>query len=334
MANEIENLLIEYEQIRRENRRNLESKKNKLFKKVPKLKEIEDEINKQSINKTKSILINYSDEDLKKINKMLASLKNEKHKILEKEGLDESYLKLKYNCEKCLDTGFIKFDNKKSEMCSCLKQRLINISYNKSNLSNLRKENFEQFDMNKFSDKVELEKYKMNISPRQNVENIKKASINFVENFEKTETKNLFFTGNTGLGKTYMTNCIANEVLKNGKTVLYQTAPVLLETIIDNKFNKYKTSNTYDFYNHVLDVDLLIIDDLGTEVPNSMKISELFTILNARALNLNNKLTRTIISSNLSIEQIFNIYEERIGSRIAGFYDIYYFFGEDLRLKK
>ena len=65
-----------------------------------------------------------------------------------------------------------------------------------------------------------------------------------------------------------------------------------------------------------------------------MKISELFTILNSRALNLNNKLTRTIISSNLSIEQIFSIYEERIGSRIAGFYDIYYFFGEDLRLKK
>ena len=155
-----------------------------------------------------------------------------------------------------------------------------------------------------------------------------------MENFDNAETKNLFFTGNTGLGKTYMTNCIANEVLKNGKTVLYQTAPVLLETIIDNKFNKYKTSNTYDFYNHVLDVDLLIIDDLGTEVPNSMKISELFTILNARALNLNNKLTRTIISSNLSIEQIFNIYEERIGSRIAGFYDIYYFFGEDLRLQK
>ena len=334
MANEIENLLMEYEQIRRDNRGDLDNKKMELFKKVPRLEEIEDEINKLSINKTKSLLINNSDEDIAKINKRLAELKEEMHGLLEKEGLDESYLKLKYNCEKCLDTGFVKYDNKKSEMCSCLKQRLINISYNKSNLSNLKRENFKEFDLNKFSDKVDLEKYKMNISPRQNIENIKKASISFVENFDNTDTKNLFFTGNTGLGKTYMTNCIANEVLKKGKTVLYQTAPVLLETIIDNKFNKYKTSNTYDFYNHVLDVDLLIIDDLGTEVPNSMKISELFTILNARALNLNNKLTRTIISSNLSIEQIFNVYEERIGSRIAGFYDIYYFFGEDLRLCK
>ena len=131
-----------------------------------------------------------------------------------------------------------------------------------------------------------------------------------------------------------MTNCIANELLSQGRTVLYQTAPVLLETIIDNKFNKYKTSNTNDFYNQVLGVDLLIIDDLGTECINNMKLSELFTILNSRSLNLNNKVTKTIISTNLSIEKIFSTYEERIGSRIAGFYDIYYFFGDDLRLRK
>ena len=219
-------------------------------------------------------------------------------------------------------------------MCNCLKQRMINISYHKSNLSNLQKENFEHFDFNKFSDEVNLEKYKMNISPRENIKQIRKASIEFIQNFENPDIKNLFFTGNTGLGKTYMTNCIANELLKLGKTVLYQTAPVLLETIIDHKFNKYKTSNPNDFYEQVLTADLLIIDDLGTECINTMKLSELFTILNARGLNLNNKITRTIISTNLSIEQVFQVYEERIGSRIAGFYDIYYFFGDDLRLKK
>lgn len=333
MASELETLLIEYEQKRRNNITNLQNRKQKLFKTIPRLEEIENEINKLSIDKAKSILTNNT-ENLANYDKTVKKLKDEMHNLLKKEGLDESFLKIKYDCEKCKDSGFIKFDDRKSEMCSCLKQKLINISYNKSNLSNLKNENFENFDLNKFSDKVDLEKYKMNLSPRQNIENIKKASQLFIKNFDNPETKNLFFTGNTGLGKTFITNCIANEILKKGKTVLYQTAPVLLETIIDNKFNKYKNSNTYDFNNHVLDVDLLIIDDLGTEVPNSMKISELFTILNSRALNLNNKLTRTIISSNLSIEQIFSIYEERIGSRIAGFYDIYYFFGEDLRLKK
>ena len=336
MANkELENILVEYEQKRRMAENRLENKKKELYKKIPRLQEIETEINKISINKTKSILMNEMTDDLKaKFENDLELLKKEKEQILKKEKITIDDLKPKYECNKCKDTGFINYKNKKTEMCTCLKQKLINISYNKSNLSNLQKENFNNFNENLFSNEINENKYKMNISPRENIVNIKKASINFVKNFENLNIRNLFFTGNTGLGKTYMTNCIANELIKKGKTVLYQTAPVLLETIIDNKFTKYKTTDTNDFYNQVLTADLLIIDDLGTEYQNSIKLSELFTILNTRALNMNNKLTRTIISSNLSIEKIFEIYEERIGSRIAGFYDIYYFFGEDLRLYK
>lgn len=130
-----------------------------------------------------------------------------------------------------------------------------------------------------------------------------------------------------------MSNCIAKELLKKGKTVLYQTAPVLLESVIDYKMSKQKNPSE-NIYKSVLEADLLIIDDLGTESLNSMKLSELFTIINTRILNLNNKITKTIISSNLNIKDIFRNYEERIGSRIAGYYDIYYFFGNDLRFKK
>ena len=129
-----------------------------------------------------------------------------------------------------------------------------------------------------------------------------------------------------------MSNCIANELLKKGKTVLYQTSPVLLESVIDYKMSKNKSSLD-NIYNSVLNCDLLIIDDLGTESLNSMKLSELFTILNTRILNLNNKITKTIISTNLDLNDIFRIYEERMGSRIIGYYDIYRFFGEDLRFK-
>ena len=124
-----------------------------------------------------------------------------------------------------------------------------------------------------------------------------------------------------------MSNCIAQEMLRQGKTVLYQTAPILLESIIDYKMSKNKNSID-NIYKSILEADLLIIDDLGTESLNSMKLSELFTVINTRILNLNNKITKTIISTNL------NINEERIGSRIAGYYDIYYFFGDDLRFKK
>ena len=134
-------------------------------------------------------------------------------------------------------------------------------------------------------------------------------------------------------GKTFMSNCIANEILKKGKTVLYQTAPVLLESVIEYKMSKSKNA-LENIYDSVLNTDLLIIDDLGTETLNSMKLSELFTIINTRILNLNNKITKTIISTNLNINDIFNHYEERIGSRIAGYYDIYYFFGDDLRFRK
>lgn len=134
-------------------------------------------------------------------------------------------------------------------------------------------------------------------------------------------------------GKTFMSNCIAQELLQSGKTVLYQTAPVLLESVIDYKMSKQKNTND-NIYHSVLNVDLLIIDDLGTESLNSMKLSELFTILNTRILNLNHKVTKTIISTNLNIKDIFANYEERIGSRIAGYYDIYCFFGNDLRFKK
>ena len=134
-------------------------------------------------------------------------------------------------------------------------------------------------------------------------------------------------------GKTFMSNCIAYSLLNKGKTVLYQTAPVLLESVIDYKMSKNKNTDN-NIYKSVLESDLLIIDDLGTESLNSMKLSELFTILDTRILILNNKITKTIISTNLNINDIFNNYEERIGSRIAGYYDIYYFFGDDLRFKR
>lgn len=134
-------------------------------------------------------------------------------------------------------------------------------------------------------------------------------------------------------GKTFMSNCIAAELLKDGKTVLYQTAPVLLESVIDFKFSKVKSTNE-NLIKSVLETDLLIIDDLGTETVNSLKLSELFTIINTRILNLNHHVTKTIISTNLNMKDIFSIYQDRIGSRIAGYYDIYYFFGDDLRLKR
>lgn len=329
--NILNSLLREYEQKRIRAELDLEKRKENLYNSIPKLQEIELKINSFSINNAKNILNNIKSENY---TLKIEELKKEKRHILEENNIPENYLKPYYECKICKDTGYFLDNNFKSNMCNCLKQKILNISYNNSNMSNLKKENFLTFNENKFSDEVDIAKNKVNISPRKNIANIKKKCLSFIENFDDPNTKNLLFTGNTGLGKTFMSNCIANELLQKGKSVLYQTAPVLLETIIDNKMNKYKNSSQDLFYKSVLEADLLIIDDLGTECLNSMKLSELFTILNTRLLNLNSKITKTIISTNLSIDNIFKIYEERIGSRIAGYYDIYFFFGEDLRFKK
>ena len=339
MANEILiSLLKEYEKKKLKEEIEADSRKETLYKKFPRLEKIDNEINNYAISTSKNILtkkqnISKSLESLSSLTDKISSLKKEKEEILTKNNIDISYLKPHYECSLCNDTGYIQKNNYKTEMCSCLKQKLLDISFNKSNMSNLSKENFSTFNENLFSDEVNPNKYKFAISPRENIRNIKQRSLEFVQNFDNPDYKNLLFSGNTGLGKTFLSNCIANEILKMGKTVLYQTAPVLLENIIDYKLSKQK-SNLEDINKSVLETDLLIIDDLGTETLNSMKLSELFTIINTRILNLNHKITKTIISTNLNINEIFSKYEERIGSRIAGYYDIYCFFGEDIRFKR
>ncbi|MCI8655285.1 MAG: ATP-binding protein [Clostridia bacterium] len=333
MSNEILNsLLQEYERKRMKSELDLEKRKNNLYTLIPELQKIENNLNNYSIQYAKDILLN-SSSNLDSLNLKIEDLKKQKKQILLDNNIQETYLKPLYECSVCKDTGYLMLSNKGSEMCNCLKQKLLNASYNKSNMSKLDKENFNNFNENKFSDEVNVPTYQQNISPRKNIINIKNKCLEFIDNFENPNYKNLLFTGNTGLGKTFMTNCIAKEILNKGYSVLYQTAPVLLETLIDNKFNKYKNSEQDMFYKSILEVDLLIIDDLGTEYINAMKLSELFTILNTRLLNLNSKCTKTIISTNLTINDIFRKYEERICSRIGGYYDIYYFFGEDLRLK-
>ena len=215
-------------------------------------------------------------------------------------------------------------------MCSCLKQKLYDAQYNKANISNLDTQNFDTFSDLYYSDKIDENKYHTNISPRENINLIKDICFKFIENFEDPNQKNLLFTGNTGLGKTFLSSAIANEIIKKGKNVLYQTAPVMLDSIIDYRFGKSKDSNILD---SILNVDLLIIDDLGTECINNMKFTELFNIINTRLLN-QNKITKTIISTNLSLKNLYSNYDERIVSRIIGNYDICYFFGDDIRFKK
>lgn len=323
----LKSLLIEYDKKRKHAQEIAESEKEKLYQEFPQLSDIDKRINTLALSSMKEIALNGDKELVAKFNSQMLLLKNEKESILASIGSKAELMLPHYECTKCQDTGFIT-ENNQTQMCSCLKQKIYDIEYNKSNMNSLEKQNFKNFRTQFYSTEVNEEKYQSDISPRENIELILEICKNFIKNFDQLEEKNLLFTGKTGLGKTFLSSCIANELLKQGKTVLYQTASVMLDTIIDYRFGKSNSSK--DIYDHLLNVDLLIIDDLGTEGTNQMKLVELFNILNSRLLN-SRKVTKTIISTNLSLQSLFETYDERIVSRLVGNYDICYFFGEDIR---
>ena len=330
----LKQVLKEYDEKRTRAVQAAEERKKDLMSVNPRLQEIDKELTLNSIQASKAILVSDSKEkasllaSLKKKNNSLIKEKNDFIKNLSKEN---NYLNPHFDCKLCKDTGYVQKDGK-LVMCSCLKQRIFDIAYNKSNMGNLERENFSSFNIRIFSDKPDKALYKSDISPRENMQIIREKVKSFIENFDDPEEKNLIFTGNTGVGKTFLTNCIANEMLKLGKTVLYQTAPVMFDEINDAKFGRENAR--FDLYENILNVDLLIIDDLGTEKITDSKVTELFTIINTRLLNQNHKITKTIISTNLNVDELFKTYTTRIGSRLAGNYRFLRFFGDDLRFKK
>lgn len=196
----LNSLLKEYEQKKLNAELDLEKRKQNLYKLIPRLEQIDTELSTLGINTAKNILNNISKSDsVDNLKLKIINLKKEKESILLQNGYSLDYLKPFYECKLCNDTGFILDKNYKTTMCNCLKQKLLNISFNKSNISNIDKENFNNFNELLFSDEVDLSKYRFNISPRRNILNIKNKSIEFVNNFDNSDYKNLLFVGSTGL---------------------------------------------------------------------------------------------------------------------------------------
>ena len=199
MANEaLNSLLKEYEQKKLNAELDLEERKKNLYKLIPRLEQIDAELSTLGISTAKSILNNTSDSNsVNNLKLKIANLKKEKEAILLQNGYSLDYLKPFYECKICNDTGYVLDNNYKTTMCNCLKQKLLNISFNKSNIYNIKKENFNNFNELIFSDEVDFAKYKFNISPRKNITNIKNKCIEFIENFENPDYKNLLFVGST-----------------------------------------------------------------------------------------------------------------------------------------
>ena len=227
----LKQVLREYDEKRTRAILEAENRKKELLKVNPKLLEIENELSRISIETSKAILLapqKQKNSLISELKRKTTTLIKEKNNFIKNLSKENNYLNPHFDCKMCKDTGFVQKDGS-AIMCSCLKQRIFDIAYNKSNMGNLERENFSNFNIRIFSDKPDKEKYKSEISPRENIQIIREKAKNFIDNFDNPEEKNLIFTGNTGVGKTFLTNCIANEVLKLGKTVLYQTAPVMFD---------------------------------------------------------------------------------------------------------
>jgi len=324
----------EYESNRSYALAEVEKRKKEVYLKEPKILEIDEKIKKIGMEISKSII--FIDDDVKRenavkdLNSQIDELKAVKKKLLDSIGISEEVFIPKFKCQICEDTGIVGSIHG-AKNCSCFRQKLIDYTYNQSQIYNIDKENFDTFNEEIFSDDVDEAAYNSKRSPRENIRIIKDISKKFVENFESKDTKNLMFTGGTGLGKTFLSNCIAKAVLDKGKTVLYQTSGRLMDLVMD-----YRKGETEQFdasqYEELFNVDLLIIDDLGTENMTEARRSELFNILNTRLLNSSKKNTKTVISTNKDLKELVNYYDQRIVSRILGHFEICRFFGKDLRL--
>ena len=160
---------------------------------------------------------------------------------------------------------------------------------------------------------------------------VKERVLKYVKtDFAELDGKNLLLSGTTGTGKTFLSECAADYLLKEGKTVLYVSAPTMFEKIIKEKFGEQEQG----FVELLYSVDLLIIDDLGTENKTENKLAELLTIINTRSNKDKSSPHKTIISTNIPLAEIPNYYDDRVASRLLGNSVLIKFSGPDIRLSR
>ena len=305
-----------------ENRALENDRKKEIYDKIPRIQEIDNLIASSSINAVRSRLKQGTNamEDVQQQNSNLIA---EKQQLLETNGYPAGYLQPIYTCPLCKDTGRVG-----NEYCNCFKQAAISLLYRQSTLDRiLQTENFEHFDLSYYARENDG---KHPFTPYENMNNILNKTKSFIETFDK-EGGNLLFYGETGLGKTYLSNCIAKSLLDTQHTVLYQTAIHLFEDVCgDVIMKKNQNADSQETYRYLYSCDLLIIDDLGTEFTNSFVSSELYDILNTRMREGKS----TVISTNLNLQELTERYSDRITTRIFAEYKVFHFYGSNIRLAK
>lgn len=307
---------------RRRERANLEAQDrfDEISEKLPELDIIQRKLAQIGLNISKVFLYSKDKQaDIEQLMKESLDLQEQKKAILTKNGYSENALDVQFTCSACKDTGFIG-----SRRCKCHNELLKDIERsNLAKIAPLEDCTFETFDTRYYPEQV----MENGISPRDKAERIKNSCSRYAVNFSRT-AKNIMFMGGTGLGKTHLSLAIANVVINKGYSVVYGTAQNILSDLQNENFGRDDNLRYYE--RAVLNCDLLILDDLGTEFKSSYTVACLYNIINTR---LSAKLP-TIISTNFTLDELEEKYDQRITSRITGEYSQLILVGNDIRYIK
>ncbi len=311
-----------YNQRQFQNKYDQDRRVKEVYDRLPQIRQIDDAISAQAVACARRLLD--GDQGAREVLKRhLEDLKEQKAVLLEACGFGAGYMDMRYHCPDCQDTGYIQ-----GRKCRCFKKEEISLLYSQSNIQEvLERENFSSFTFAYYDNKEVILQIGMTVAAY--MEQVYGWCREYVEGFE-TKGGNLIFTGSTGVGKTFLTNCIAKELIDKYQSVIYLSANDLFDIFSKNKFHYDTEEEMRDMYQYILDCDLLIIDDLGTELNNTFVSSQLFYCINERLIRKKG----TIISTNLSMDMLRDTYSDRISSRIISQYSIIPLYGGDIRTKK
>lgn len=314
-----EAIMRKYEVIRDHNRDLLRQRKNEVYEAVPEFRRLEEETASSSVRQAR-LLLSGDEDALSDLKNTLKQISARKTALLKEAGFPVDYLNEIYSCPHCLDTGYLTASDGTRTKCDCFRKQEIDILYSQSNIQNGFKDNtFSALSYDYYSGE-DLEHFKGAV----------RICINFVQNF-KQDYHNILFYGTVGTGKSFLSACIANELLQKGNFVLYFSASAFFDTLARYTFDDSgNRQNLADFCSDIYGCDLLIIDDLGTENTNSFVNSELFVCLNERHMRNH----ATIISTNLNLKELKERYSDRVLSRISSNFELCKLTGADIRIQK
>ena len=314
-------LMRMYDRRQLDNRYDQQKRITRAYTLSPRLREIDQEIGSLSAQRAKLRILGNGMGASESLKAATVALQKERGSILEQLGLPRDYLEMRYHCPDCRDTGYIG-----SEKCHCFKQAAVNLLYDQSNIrAILERENFSSFSLSYYSDGYDPD---LGQSIRDYMQSILLRCKDFAASYPE-KGQNIMFTGTTGVGKTFLSNCIAKALIERCFSVVYLTATELFD-IFSRACFSYEEEAAEDIDHYILDSDMLIIDDLGTERANAFTVSKLFYCINEHLVRKKG----TLISTNLKPGEIRDLYTERVASRILSHYEIISLFGDDIRIVK